>query len=53
MFSTAKSMDHRCESHKRDIFMHLLPQQFDPTFAKKPIQGTQSARTFCTKQTHM
>jgi hypothetical protein len=53
MFSTAKSVDHRCESHKRGFFMHLLPQQSDPTFAKKPIVETQTARTPCTKQTHI
>jgi len=53
MFSTTKYLDHRCESLKRDIFMHLLPQQSDPTFAKKPILGIQTMRTPCTKQTHM
>jgi len=53
MFSTAKSLDHICESHKHDIFMHLLPQQSEPTFAKKPIMGTQTTGTPCTKQTHM
>jgi len=52
MFYTAKSVDHRCESHKCDIFMHHLPQQSDPIFAKKPKMWTQSARTPCTKETH-
>ena len=52
IFSTAKSLDHRYECHKRDIFMHVLPQQTD-TFAKKPILGTETTRTPCTIQTHM